>query len=173
MEYFDELTVDHLQEFDDHGYTEEEALDMSKGLLTLAVPCLERIENLSVSDKAIIKSAVFEMAKYIMVDYLNFEAATSPFQSETIGSYTYSKMMHSVKTQTSTGVPGFDRAVSYFEDLCASLFGGDGINQATSEQVFKPGFDNFLEGRERVNPYNTYGMSGRPRNIYTGYSRWW
>ena len=38
----------------------------------------------------------------------------SPFQSERLGSYCYSKMAQAVEDKGLTGVPAFDQAVKYF-----------------------------------------------------------
>lgn len=145
--YIEGVDVNTFTSFEVEGYTDEEALVLAQGLLERAVPCLATIyPTLSAAERMVAKFAVLEMAKYIKIDYYHFERATSPFQSETIGSYTYNKMARSIQTSTETGVPGFDRAVSDLGALCEMA--GDGGSGATSEQVFKPGYTSFIERRE-------------------------
>lgn len=137
-----------LESFENEGYSEQDALDLAQGLLLVAIPCLETIyEKFSVIQKKTIRFAVLEMAKYIKVDFDNFDRATSPFQSETIGSYSYSKMAASIRSGSATGVPAFDRAVEQFASMC-DLGGLDGGTYVSSEMVFKPGFDRYLQEKE-------------------------
>ena len=154
--FMDEITPLELQDFENNGYSEEDALDMAKGLLLSAVPCLNTLlVSMSNLDKKAIKAAILEMAYYIKIDYYNFERSTSPFTSETIGSYTYSKMSSSVKAGNSTGVPAFDRAVAQFSGLCDVEGGAGGGSYATSEIVVRPGYQTYLNSREgtKFNPW--------------------
>lgn len=154
--FMDGITPDVLQTFEDEGYSDEEVLLLAQGLLLEAIPCLNSIyEKFTDAQKLTIKFAVLEMAKYIKIDYFNFDRATSPFQSETIGSYTYSKMANNVRLNVHTGVPGFDRAVTQFAGLC-DVDGGIGAAQTTSEQVFKPGYDRFIHARESLGHNDHY-----------------
>lgn len=149
----DELVLDgvgpyEFTQFEEQGYSDEDALDLAQGLLMEAIPCLGTIYSaFSEAQRKTIKFAVLEMAKYIKIDYFNFERSTSPFQSETIGSYTYSKAAQSVRNGASTGIPAFDRAVSQFAELCNA---DSGAFYSSSEQVIRPGFDNYRDSRERI-----------------------
>lgn len=137
-----------LNSFEEEGYSDQDSLDLAQGLLVVAIPCLNTIyDKLTAIEKKTIRFAVLEMAKFIKIDFDNFERSTSPFQSETIGSYSYSKMMSSVKRGDDTGVPAFDRAVSQFASLCA-VDGLDGGAYISSEQVIKPGYDRYIHERE-------------------------
>lgn len=148
--FMDGITPFALNEFEEAGYSDEDVLALAEGLLLDAIPCLNSVyPNFTESQKTTIKFAVLEMAKYIKIDYFNFERATSPFQSETIGSYSYSKMAANIKKREDTGVPGFDRAVAQFAGLCSIDSEGGGAS-TTSEQVFKPGYGEFIERREGV-----------------------
>ena len=154
--FMDEITPVELQDFENNGYSEEDALDLAKGLLLSAIPCLDTLlTSMSNLDKIAIKSAILEMAYYIKIDYYNFERSTSPFTSETIGSYTYSKMSTSIKGGVSTGVPAFDRAVAQFAGLCDVEGGAGGGSSSTSEIVVRPGFQSYANSREgvRCNPW--------------------
>lgn len=150
MSFIDGITPADLEEFEAEGYSDEDAIDLAQGLLEDAVPCLSNIyTDLSVADKKVAKFAILEMAKYIKIDYFNFERSTSPFSHETIGSYSYSKMVKSVAAMESTGVPAFDRAVVILGSLCDLEEGGiTGGAVATSEIVFAPGYDDFISRRE-------------------------
>lgn len=163
--FIEGVDVETLLTFEEEGYSDQDALDLAQGLLEDAVPCLSKIyADLPSADKKMAKYGVLEMAKYIKLDYLNFEAATSPFQSETLGSYTYNKMARSVLAQTATGVPGFDRAVTRLGALCN--VDAEGGSYSTSEQVFAPGYTNYIENREYADqqgfPLSRYRWEARP-----------
>lgn len=142
--HLDGLTVGEFEDFESDGYSSEDALELAKGLLEDAIPCLDRLyPTFNNAQTKAIKYAVYEMAKYIKVDHFNFEDATSPFQSETVGSYTYSKVSASVRNREDTGVPAFDRAVEMFAHFCIDV--DDTYSSSTSsEQVFKHGYGEFL-----------------------------
>lgn len=148
--YIEGISAIELERFEAEGYTDEDALGLSQSLIEDAIPCLSQVYNtLSARDKKLVQFAVLEMAKFIKIDYFNFERSTSPFQSETIGSYTYNKMVRSVSQRTDTGVPGFDRAVARLADMCGQLDEtGGGVFAASSEQVFAPGFHAYRVTRE-------------------------
>jgi len=55
---------------------------------------------------------ILDMADSIYLSQPYKESTASPFQSESIGSYSYSRMTKSVKKGTDTGVTWFDMAVS-------------------------------------------------------------
>ena len=137
------VTSEDLEQFENEGYSDEDALELAKGLLIEAVPCLSSIyNNLSTYHQKMAKYAVLEMAHYLKLEFSNFAQSTSPFQSETIGSYTYSRLAQSVRDKQGTGVHNFDRAVDTLSDLCVDANSGSGSAASTSEQVFKPGFEN-------------------------------
>lgn len=152
------VDVDTFQNFEEDGYSDEEALALSQGLLEGAIPCLKSLySGLSDYQKMIVKFAVMEMAKYLKLHYEDFSKVTSPFQSESIANYSYSKMAASIKAKENTGVPAFDRAVDVIGELC-SAEGGTGEFQVVSETVFQPGYGNFIRRRE-----------GRPYNPWSGW----
>lgn len=149
MSFIDGITPADLEAFEAEGYSDEDALDLAQGLLEDAVPCLSNIyTDLSPADKKVAQFAVLEMAKYIKIDYFNFERSTSPFSHEAIGSYSYSKMVKSVASMENTGVPAFDRAVGILGALCDQEGGIPGGAVATSEIVFAPGYEDFITRRE-------------------------
>lgn len=147
-----------LQDFEMEGYSDEDALTLAQGLLASAVPCLSTLYPLmTAGDKLLAKYAVLEMAKYIKIDYFNFERSTSPFQGETIGSYSYNKISSSVGRGEATRVPRFDDAVSRFVGLCEDAGSGVGTTSASSEQVFKPGFDNYMASKKSTTLTSVWG----------------
>jgi len=77
------------------------------------------------------KAGIMDMAWYLDIQAENKDELYTPFSSERIGSYSYSKIAQSVSRKESTGVGLFDAAVSVLktDDLAlASL---------TSEEVFE------------------------------------
>ena len=135
-----------LQNFEENGYSDADALDLASGLLMDAIPCLETIyPTLPSYDQKAAEFAILEMAKYIKIDYFHFERSTSPFASETIGSYSYNKILSNVQNRQSTGVPAFDRAVAKLSGKCTDAAG---ITSVSSEQVFTDGYGNFRNKRE-------------------------
>jgi hypothetical protein len=75
------------------------------------------------------------------------DAMYSPFSSERLGSYSYSKMLAAVQNKQETGVPEFDLFVKWF----LSQLNADGIYpgfQTTSEKVFDGPYEDLL-ARER------------------------
>lgn len=149
-EFFTEgITPLSLDSFTDEGYSNEDALMLAESLLEDAIPCITSIlPSLGAKDKLLVKFAVLEMAKFIQVDFDNFDRATSPFQSETVGSYTYHKATRAVRDGDPTNVPGFDRAVNKLASLCTAPDDGAGFS-VTSEQVFKPGFSSYRVSHDR------------------------
>lgn len=156
MNFLSGITEFTLQMFEESGYTDADVLNMSKVLLAKAIPCLDTLyPTLPTEEQESINFAVLEMASFLKVDHTNFDAITSPFSSETIGSYTYHKMNDAttaINRGMATGVPAFDRAVSIYAPMCGADSGT--AMEATSEQVFKPGFEEFLHSREYGNSYH-------------------
>lgn len=82
----------------------------------------------------IVRSAVLDMAWFIGTSMDDRDAMFSPFSSERIGSYSYSKASKAALSGSDTGVPFFDLALKYFgrddEDGAAGMF------LVSSESVF-------------------------------------
>lgn len=90
------------------------------------------------------KYAVLELADSLYLSLGNREVLAGPFQSETIGSYSYSKATRDVSTKTPTGLTWFDLAVgnlSVCEDGSnaaigsgsTGVFEGDGLFAVDSD----------------------------------------
>lgn len=79
----------------------------------------------------IMESGILAMSHALWVRSKDANAVLSPFQSERLGSYSYTKMMQMVQSKGLTGIDGFDAAVAYFSG------GSDSRIGVTSEDVFK------------------------------------
>lgn len=110
--------------------TPEQALQRASDLFTIATGITDQPSDLM--EQRLVKQAILDMAWFLQDDHENFEAKTSPFSSERIGSYSYVKAQAQKKLET--GVPGFDAAVQYFKDQEESIITMD------SEWVFLPGY---------------------------------
>lgn len=93
----------------------------------------------------IVHSGILEMARYLLVQDDSFDKSNGGLDSETIGSYSYSR---SSKAKVSIQ-NGFPLGLFWF-DLAASLFPGldlgvtDQTVKISSEDVFGTGVNNFL-----------------------------
>lgn len=87
-----------------------EALTQATLLLMMATGLESYPEDTNLAQLAVY--GILDMADSIYLSQPYKESINSPFQSETIGSYSYSKMTKSVKKGTDTGVAWFDMAVS-------------------------------------------------------------
>jgi hypothetical protein len=86
-----------------------EALTQATLLLVLATGLSDYPTDPNMAQLA--KYGILDMADSIYLSQPYKETTSSPFQSESIGSYSYSKMTKSVKRGQSTGVTWFDLAV--------------------------------------------------------------
>lgn len=93
----------------------------------------------------LVKAAVIYMAQDMSLRERFEKEAASPFQSETIGSYSYSKMLGRVQTMESTEVLWFDTAVDNLS-LCglSNLLGGSSASGGYS--VFENDFPAYNKG---------------------------
>lgn len=144
--YLDNIvTVESLHAFEDSGYTDDDLMAYAQLLMEEAVPCLPALApTLKSPHTVLLRAAIIEMVSYLKLEESNFNQSTSPFQSETIGSYSYSKMSSRIRESGDTGVPAFDRAARILGDLCAAIDPDSSANfvaHASSEQVFSPGFN--------------------------------
>jgi hypothetical protein len=122
--YPTELTVDRANML----------LDLSTNLMWLgtsleADPTDARLASL-------VKYGIMDMAIYMYIYREELDAVYSPFSSERVGSYSYSKMLKSVQQGIDTGVQIFDRVVAYYRDLAMAACGG----WTSSESVFRNGY---------------------------------
>lgn len=111
------------------GPTQEEAIQQAMDLLVMATGLTSTSNTM---EDRIVRSAVLEMAWAITIRHEDKEAEFSPFSSESIGSYSYSKAASLINQGAATGIPNFDVAIDYF---AAQAMGG-GISNTSSENVF-------------------------------------
>jgi hypothetical protein len=105
------------------------------------------------------KYGIMDMADKIYLSQPYKEATSSPFQSETIGSYSYSKLTQSVKKGDSTGVMWFDMAVNKLKA------GGTGIGASGSiEGMEWDGIEYQASGKAKI--VGASGTSERFRNAW-------
>jgi len=120
-----------------------EALTQATLLFYLASGIEEYPEDLQLARLA--KYGILDMADKIYLSQPYKEASISPFQSETIGSYSYSRLTQAVKKGDSTGVMWFDMAVNKLKA------GGTGIGASGSIQGMEwDGIEHSAEGRNRI-----------------------
>lgn len=102
-----------------------EALSQATLLLVLATGLDNYPE--STNEAALAKNGILDMADSIYLSQPYKEATSSPFQSESIGSYSYSKLTKSVKKGDATGVTWFDMAVSKLRTAGAGIVNSGSI----------------------------------------------
>jgi hypothetical protein len=105
-----ELATFTGRESNTYGNYAVEALAQATLLFYLATDLSDYPDD---TDKAkLAKYGILDMADKIYLSQPYKEAMASPYQSESIGSYSYSRMTNSVKKGDATGVMWFDMAVS-------------------------------------------------------------
>jgi len=133
-------SVNEFQHRKDEGYTDEEALRLATDLFFRATN-LKAYPTIP-SEVRLVNEAIYHMAWFLQERHEDQEAMFSPFSSERIGSYSYSKMAKAVAEGSETGVNWFDWAVAYF--LNQQSHDG-GLFDTTSEDVFARGFAEHYE----------------------------
>lgn len=86
--------------------------------------CLASPDALTEVEKELVDMAIITMADSIYLSQPFMAVAASPFNSETIGSYSYSKVAKMVAAGAPTGVMWFDLAITQVS-ICSELAGGD------------------------------------------------
>lgn len=120
-----------------------EALAQATLLFYLATDLESYPENASLSVLA--KNGILDMADKIYLSQPFREAVASPYQSETIGSYSYSRTVAAVKKGDATGVMWFDLAVNKLKA------GGSGIGSSGSiEGMENDGIAATADGRAKI-----------------------
>lgn len=85
--------------------------------------CLASPDDLTEDQKKLVDFAVVYMADAIYLSQPFAQAAASPFSSESIGSYSYSKAAKAVQRREETGIMWFDLAIAQLS-VC-EVDGGD------------------------------------------------
>jgi len=120
-----------------------EALAQATLLFYLATGINEYPTDLDQSKLA--KYGILDMADKIYLSQPYREASASPYQSESIGSYSYSRTVSAVKKGDATGVMWFDLAVSKLKSG-SSAIGSTG----SIEGMEWDGIETSSEGRSKI-----------------------
>lgn len=94
-----------------------------------------------VIDADLARMAILSMADAIVLSQPHQKVLSNPFNSETIGSYSYSKVSGAVATGLPTGIMWFDMALSRLGvcDLAAGLSAGGAIEVFEHDAAFTGG----------------------------------
>lgn len=136
----DDFSMNETDRFD--GDQKDNAIQQAADLLFIATGLDE--DPTDARTARIVNYAILAMAWKLLDVTDNTTEINSPFQSETIGSYSYSKMLASISQGLMTGVSWFDIAVKML--LGATT---DGTVWSKSENVFSQPFDH----NDSVNTY--------------------
>lgn len=113
-----ELALFSGRESNSYNNFASEALAQATLLFHLATGLLDYPEDAQLSQLA--KYGIMDMADKIYFSQPYREAMASPYQSESIGSYSYSKTVQAVKKGDNTGVMWFDLAVNKLKTSSSS-----------------------------------------------------
>ena len=118
-------------------YVEGSALPQALLLFKLGT-CLASPDDLSDIDKTLVDFAILSMADAIQLSAPFQSAMASPFNSESIGSYSYSKTAQVVVGGLPTGVEWFDIAIAKLSVCLASdgAMGFGGIEAFENDALF-------------------------------------
>lgn len=120
------------EELDAPAELVQKHLQLSTAMFLLATG-MTKIPDWSSPIGHVIRAGILDMAWYIGTTKENQDEIFSPFSSERIGSYSYSKAVKAVQRGEDTDVPFFDMAVKWFKE---SVFDGSGTFGLSSEHVF-------------------------------------
>lgn len=88
----------------------------------------------------VVRNGIMDLAQYLVVQRDNAEEEYTPFSSEHIGSYSYSKALtraqYNIANKLGTGVFWFDQALQYVFEW--QMFGSGSPALVTSEHVMPP-----------------------------------
>jgi hypothetical protein len=118
--------------------------------------CLARLPD-SELQKDMARLAILAMADSIFLAQNYQKAAASPFSSETIGSYSYSKVAKAANAGMPTGVMWFDIAMQQMSVCGGGSITGGGIVVFDQPDVPTPdGYTDFL-GPDEIDNLRAYG----------------
>lgn len=106
--------------------------------------CLASIEELTPEEQNLAKFAILSMADAITLSQPYQGVLANPFASETIGSYSYSKVSGAILAGVPTGISWFDVAIQELsvcdrDGSAGSTFASGGIEVFDYDGVFRPG----------------------------------
>lgn len=129
-------------------YTEpavEEALQLATDLMELASGVTEQPARGTLKAR-MANVGILAMAHYLLINFDDREAIYSPFSSERIGSYSYSKQQAAAAGGEATDVPLFNLAVEALVEV-SNQIGTD------STEVFDPDHDFFSVPKVYYDPF--------------------
>ncbi len=121
-------------------YVEASAIPQALLLFKLGT-CLASPDDLTDDQKQLVDFAILSMADSIHLVAPYQTAIASPFNSESIGSYSYSKVARAIQSGIETGIGWFDMALdqlSVCDDL-TSGFASGGIEVFENDGLFRAG----------------------------------
>lgn len=113
----------------EQSYTAYASQALLQALLLFKIgTCLASPDDLDATHTELLNTAILAMADAIFLNQEHQAAVASPFNSETIGSYSYSKTAKAVSAGQPTGIMWFDLAVTELSvcdrDDGIMMFGG-------------------------------------------------
>ncbi len=145
----------HVDEVDNEDWAED-ALQLATDLMALATGITEYPSDPVLA--RVVRKGILDMAWYLTVQSDNKAEKFTPFTSETIGSYSYSKQMYTaVRKGADTGVDLFDLAVSYL--LNAGY--AEPFSLISSEFVFNPTGETYAQQEAEKAWENLHDPTGR------------
>lgn len=132
------------------SYVETSAIPQAVLLFKLAT-CITDPDALTADERLLVDYAILAMADALQLEAKNRLAASTPFNSESLGSYSYSKTAQAIQRGDETGIMWFDQAVSSIGQCDSSDgdFQRGGIEVSESDGVFTSGY---LSGNVRLVP---------------------
>jgi hypothetical protein len=116
----------------------EDQLQAATDLMEIATRgCLDGTDPEDELEIRVMKRGIMQMAQALSIYSSGAQKALSPFQSETIGGYSYTKAEGFILGGTMTGIPYFDSALGILLDGCD----GQGTVSSQSEYVFPKPYD--------------------------------
>lgn len=117
------------------------------------------------------KQAVLAMADAIYLSQPFQKTLSNPFSSETIGSYSYSKVAGAVAGGLPTGISWFDMAIAHLSvcDAASGIPSGGGIQAFENDGLFTAGRGNNVQllGPEDLDRLRGWGFDPSPGYHYT------
>lgn len=148
------------------SYTTYSTSALSQALLLFKIgTCLAQFPD-DETEADLAKNAVLDMANSIFLAQKYQAAKASPFSSETIGSYSYSKAAQAVSKGDKTGVMWFDLAIDNLSvcDRSEGSVASGGVEVFENDGIFIPGAngDIRLLGPDSINLLKNSGEDPSP-----------
>lgn len=134
--------------------------------------CLASLDDLSSENKQLAQFAILAMADAIHLAQPYQSAVASPFSSESIGSYSYSKTAKAVAKREETNVMWFDLAISELsvcganDDILTN--GGIEVFENDGQFTFGHGGNSRLLSPENFDLSASMGYDPSPNSVYGG-----